>query len=199
MTERAKRQVDISAAELMAQLAGDEHHISQSAAAQLKRDVRTQQLHDAEQPIVRQLRGLGLDIASVWDLVNTSEPYPEALPVLLRHLERGGYPDRVMESLGRAMAVRASSFAWASLRDVYLAAQGPGDEEGLAAALAAAATASHMDDLLALVADESRGQTRLHFLGAIKRVGGSRGRDVLESLRGDPLFGAEAENLLRRR
>jgi hypothetical protein len=42
----------------------------------------------------------------VWALVNSATPYPEVFPVLLAHLETGGYPDRVMESLGRAFAVR---------------------------------------------------------------------------------------------
>jgi hypothetical protein len=42
------------------------------------------------------------------DLVNTSAPNPSALPVLMEHLERGGYPERVMESLGRTLAVKPS-------------------------------------------------------------------------------------------
>jgi hypothetical protein len=29
----------------------------------------------------------------------------DALPILLDHLQRGGYPDRVTESLGHALAV----------------------------------------------------------------------------------------------
>ena len=55
-----------------------------------------------------QYLAVGVEIDSVWDLVNTAEPYPAALPVLMEHLERDGYPDRVMESLGRALAVKPS-------------------------------------------------------------------------------------------
>src|SRR5262249_10106439 len=58
---------------------------------------RAQVLSEAEQPIVEDLRRAALRVDSVWDLVNTAEPYPRALPILLNHLERGGYPDKVME------------------------------------------------------------------------------------------------------
>jgi len=79
-------------------------------------------------------------VASAWDLVNKTDPYDDALPVLLGHLEGGGYPDRVMESLGRAIAVRAAGVFWDQLKALYLRAKNPGEEEGLALALAAAAT-----------------------------------------------------------
>lgn len=50
-----------------------------------------------------------------------------------------------------------------------------------------------------LLDETSRGDTRIHFLRAIKRVGGTRGLEVLESLQDDPLFGGEARGLLKRR
>jgi hypothetical protein len=53
--------------------------------------------------------------------------------------------------------------------------------------------------LVNLLREESRGDTRIHFLRAIKRVGGEHGRQVLESLRDDPLFGKEARALTQRR
>jgi hypothetical protein len=175
----------------------DPAYRAQEEAVEAERRQRVQALHEAEQPIVQDLRRAGVDVRSVWDLVNTSVPYPDALPVLLDHLHRGGYPDKVMESLGRAMAVRPASFAWEALRDLYLSAKGRGEEEGLAAALAASATPDHLDELVALLREESRGDTRIHLLRAIKRVGGQQGRQVLESLRDDPLFGREARALLK--
>jgi hypothetical protein len=36
----------------------------------------------AEAPLSEVLRGVGLDVESAWDLVNTAAPYPEALPIL---------------------------------------------------------------------------------------------------------------------
>lgn len=125
-------------------------------------------------------------------------PYPAALPILLQHLQQRGYPDRVMESLGRALAVKPSRDAWYTLRRFFLAADGSGEEEGLAVALAASATADQLDSLIDLLHETSRGSTRIHFLRPIKGVGGNRGIEVL-SLKQDPLFGKEAHALLKRR
>jgi hypothetical protein len=193
----------MTAAELIAEmeerLRTDPEYRAQVEAVEAERQQRVRQLREAEKPIVDDLRRAGVDVSSVWDLVNTSEPYPDALQVLFEHLQRGGYPDGVMESLGRALAVGPAAPAWETFRELYLSAKGRGEEEGLAVALAASATADHLDSLIALLDDTTRSGTRIHFLGPIKRVGGERGLEVLESLQDDPLFGAEARALLKRR
>jgi hypothetical protein len=194
---RKKPSGTITAAELAKQLSTDQGYLAKTSAAEAERQVRVRELNRAEEPIVEELRAAGYEISSVWDLVNTSDPYPDALPILLTHLTRGGYPDRVMESLGRALAVRPAAPAWSTLRDLYLAADGSGEQEGLAVALTAAATGDHLDQLIGLLRENSRGDTRILFLGAIGRVGGSRGRAVLESLTTDPTFGKEARALLK--
>lgn len=199
MSKRKKPSQGITADELMAQLAGDQEYQRKTQAAEVERQVRVQELRRAEQPIVEDLRSAGVEVNSVWDLVNIADPYPKALPILLDHLQRGGYPDRVMESLGRALGVGPAASVWETLRQLYLAAQGRGEEEGLAVALAASATSDHLDALIALLDETSRGSTRIHFLRSIKRVGGKRGLDVLTSLQDDPLFGKEARALLKRR
>jgi ribosomal protein S21 len=168
-------------------------------AAEAARRQRTQALRIAEQPIVSDLRGVGCDVDSMWDLVNTSTPYHDALPVLLAHLERGGYPDRVMESLGRALAVEPAVTWWDQLKTHYLRAKNPGEQEGLALALTAAATEAQLEDLIEFVRDESCGPSRIHFVRALLRVGGARGQSTVERLRNHPTVGKEARALLRGR
>jgi hypothetical protein len=107
--------------------------------------------------------------------------------------------DGVMESLGQALAVEQSVAIWGTLRELYLAAVGPREEEGLAAALAASASADQLDALIDLLQASSRGSTRIHFLRPIKRVGGKRGLEVLKSLQDDALFGKEARAQLKGR
>jgi hypothetical protein len=183
----------------MAELLSDPDYVERMRVAEERRAVFARELSLAEQPIVADLRGVGLDLDSVWDLVNTSVPYPEALPVLLAHLERGGYPDRVMESLGRALAVKPAVFAWDRLLRLYLASPTPGEEKGLALALCAMATKDHVETLIDLIRDESRGDVRVLFVGPILRKGGERGLQVIESLREHPVVGKEATALLKRR
>jgi hypothetical protein len=70
-------------------------------------------------------REAGVQVNSVWDLVNTVEPYVRALPIPLDHVQRP-YPDKVRESIARAMGVPEGNFAWKALvgllrRDVVCA------------------------------------------------------------------------------
>jgi hypothetical protein len=135
-------------------------------------------------------------VDSVWDLVNTADPYPAALPVLIEHLERGGYPERVMESLGRALAVKTAVVFWDRLKTLYLGSRNPGEEDGTAVALAACATEAQLDDLLGFLSVEERGESRIYFIRPILQVGRDRGREVVGALRSDPVFGKEATALL---
>lgn len=165
-------------------------------AVETERRERRDALRLAERPIVQDLAEAGIEVASVWDLVNTSTPYPGALPILLKHLERGGYPDRVMESLGRALAVKPANKYWQRLKARYLSSRSAGEEDGAAVALAACATASQLNDLIEFLNVEERGESRIYFLRPIKRWGGAEGRAVLESMRDHLLFGREARALL---
>ncbi|UKA64094.1 hypothetical protein [Arthrobacter sp. FW306-04-A] len=189
----------MSATEFMAQLQKDQEYQSKKAAFDAEHQARVSLFRKAEQPIVEDLRGVGLDVKSVWDLVNTADPYPAALPVLFEHLERGGYPDRVLEGLGRALAVKPAQIYWPRLRELYLRATGPDEEQGLAVALAASATPENLNALLDLLNETTRGSSRILFLSTIVRVGGDIGRNAVESLRNDPLFGKEARALLKQR
>jgi hypothetical protein len=153
---------------------------------------------EAEQPIVDDLGSVGVEVASVWDLVNTMEPYAAALPILIDHLERGGYPDRVMEGLGRALGVSPAVEFWGRLKAVCVAARTTGEEEGAAVASAACATEAQLDDLIDFLSVEERGQSRVFFLGAIERFGGERGRTVLEQLAGEAIFGPVASAIVGR-
>ncbi len=183
----------------MSQLAQDEEYQAKAAALEAEMKARREELRREAKPIVDDLRAAGYAVNTVWDLGNSGDPYPSALPILLTHLEQGGYPDAVMESLAAVLAVKEATPYWDTLRQFYLAARGPREEEGLAAALAASATVEHLDALIALLGETSRGSTRIHFLRPIKRVGGKRGIELLTTLQDDPLFGKEASALLKRR
>lgn len=121
------------------------------------------------------LHAAGVEVDSVWELVNPAIPYPAARVVLLDHLHRGRLPrpDR-----RRALAVTPANPAWPVLRGLYLPARGRGEKEGLAVALAASATVDQFDALIDSLGENSRGDTRIQFLRAIKRLGRSRGRTV---------------------
>lgn len=194
MTSRGR---GVDAAELMARLAQDPEYQAGVAEKYRIAELHAEPLREAERPIVADLRAAGSDVNSVWDLVNTSEPYPEALPVLIAHLERGGYPDRTMESLGRAIAVKPAVAYWERLKKLWLGARNAGEEDGTAVALAAAATAAQLDDLIEFLSVEERSRSRIYFIRPILKLGGARGFECVEALRNDPTFGPESRARLR--
>lgn len=175
MTNSGQRSGGVGAAELMAQLAKDQEYWKAAAGRESELQERVSMWREAERPIIEDLRRAGVYVTSVWDLVNTAEPYPTALPVLVEHLERGGYPDRVTEGVARALAVQPARVYWQRLRDLYVQTAGRDAAEGLAVALAASATSENLNDLLGLLGDESRGSIRIHFIRPTLRVGGCAG------------------------
>lgn len=189
----------MSAEELADELESNPEWVRDRDAREAERQERARQLSEAEQPIVADLRAAGVLVDSTWDLVNTSDPYPAALPVLMEHLERGGYPERVMEGLGRALAVKPAVAFWERLKARWLDARGQGEEDGVAVALAACAAKEQLEDLVYFLSVEERGESRLFFIRPIVRVGGERGYEVLESLRDDPVLGQAATARLKRR
>lgn len=195
MTQQPRK----TAAEIVAELAADDVFQEAKAEREAELQIAVETLRAAEQPIVADLRDAGVEAASVWDLVNTSEPYPWALPVLLAHLEKGSYPDRVMESLGRALAVEPAVAFWQRLKELYFRATGPGEEEGLAVALAASATPDQAHELAELLRGPGPGRARVHFVRPLLHVGGNQGRKVVEGLRGDPVVGLEVSAALEGR
>ena len=155
---------------------------------------------EAQKALVSDLQKVGAPVRdSVYDLVNTSEPYPEALPVLMEHLERGGYPARIMEGIGRALSVRDSVVYWDRLIERYLNPRCEGELTGMALALSACMDKAHVEDVIGLLTDDSGGPDRIFFIGPLVRRGGERGRAVIEGLVDDPVVGKEAAAYVERR
>ncbi|WP_295775628.1 hypothetical protein [uncultured Microbacterium sp.] len=179
-------------------LRNDPVYRAQVEAVEAERRERVRKLREAEQPIIKDLRDVGIEVGSVWDLVNTSAPYLPALPVLMKHLERDGYPDRVVESIGRALAVRESVPYWHRLRDLYLRAEGRGARSGLAVALGVSATPAQLEELIELLHNESLGESRVLLIAPVIKLGGARGREVIKALRDHPVLGKEATFRARR-
>jgi hypothetical protein len=151
-----------------------------------------------EAPILADLAAVGWNIRSVWRLVDGSAR-GDAIPVLLKHLLLP-YSDRIREGIARALAVRQARYAWPTLVEEYRKApigrgiRGPGETEefrlttkdGLACAVAAAATEDVMDDLVVLAKDRTLGQSRVLLLSALKKSKAKIAKEALKELASDP-------------
>jgi hypothetical protein len=120
-------------------------------------------------PLRRDLAAIGLPVASVWDLVNTSAPYPEAVPILLRHLATARHPV-VRQGLARALTVReAKGVAGPPIVRELKHEENPETRWTLANALPVVATAAEADDIAALIADPNLEDVRDRLAKALRK------------------------------
>ena len=187
----------VTATELMAHLNSDPEFLARRTQAEEQRQARTAKLRKAEAPLVNELQHAGYDVDSAWDLVNSTEPYLEALPILLDHLSNP-YPGPVLEGIARALAVPEARFAWPVLVNRYREEQDPRAKAGMAVAIAATAEDSVLEELINLVTERSNGSSRVLLLSALERSKNPRGIATLVELQNDPDLKKEIRVILQR-
>lgn len=186
----------VTAAELLAQLQSDPDFVARREEQDRAIEAKAAELQIEEMPLIADLRAAGYDVTSVWDLVNSSRNYAEAIPLLLSHLARS-YSSSIREGIARALGAASVIDHWAELLDRYKSEDDPRVKDGLAAALAAIADDSEIDSVLALVRDPTNGPSRLLLLRALARSRTLEARETLLALRSEPFFEKEATFLLR--
>ncbi len=174
-----------------------------------ERQKRVAEWRKAEQPLVDELRAAGFDVESAWDLFNRKEPwnkkerirpYPEALPILFKHLQLP-YPDPVREGIARALAEPEARSGWGILKRVFEAdpsQSGSGAKFAVGLALANAADDSVLEDVIRLACDARHGESRAGLLFALCRSRQPRARAALLELREDPQLTQVVDQLLGR-
>ena len=144
-----------------------------------------------EQPLVQALCEAGLDLNSVWDLVLIREPYPQAIPILVEHLDRP-YSPKTKEGIARALTVEeAKGVAWCALlaefRKETDLSHRPNDmmKFALANALSFISDEAVLDDVLELVQDQRHGDNRYILVSCLWRYDDEKVLRILEKLTGD--------------
>jgi hypothetical protein len=174
---------------------------------------RAARLAIEEKPLHEDLRKVGWNIESIWDLVNSSGPYPEAIPVLLKHLMLP-YSDRTRDGIARSLAVPepAVKAAWPLLVNEYrkaphgmgIVAHGEvkpgrlGAKDGLACALKVACTDATLEELIGLLRDRSLGESRGLLLSALRKSKNPLAKKTIEELSSDPDFEKEIKTWRRK-
>ena len=161
---------------------------------------RQAKMAKVEAPLLADLRRSGVDVRSIWELVNMPTVYENAFPVLIEHLQRT-YPDEVLEGIARALASPKARSYLGLLVDLYMTRHNVGVKfaDGLAVAIAAMAAKDDVPVLEALLRDRRCGESRIFFVPAMIRVGREVGWQVLESLAQDPHLSKEIAHRLASR
>lgn len=163
------------------------------------RQSREAELRRAEAPLVRALAAVGLEVTSVWDLVNRStRVYPEAVPVLLDHLSQP-YPDAIRGGIARALTVSDARPHWDTLTRLYREELGKHAKEGLAVAISAIVTDDVIADVIALVRDRRHGESRVLLLDALGRSKDPRAQQALMELGADPELQKQIQVIFKRK
>jgi HEAT repeat protein len=144
-----------------------------------------QHFAQAEFPLVKALNDAGVTVESVWDLVNTKRPYPEAIPVLIAHLSLS-YPYRIREGIARALTTKdackagyralVSEFKKVPKSDDPAA---PDFKWALGNAISVVADKSNFDEVADLIRDRSHGSARDMMVLGLPRLDNRRAAAVL--------------------
>jgi hypothetical protein len=184
----------------MEALEADPEWVAERARIDAEFEREDAELGRAEAPLVAELRAAGYPVESVWDLVNTRDRYPAAVPILLEHLQRP-YPDRIREGIARALAVREAKFAYPLL--VRLWREEPDTprtaKQGLALAVSVTGNPEHLDQLIEMVRDVRLGSTRAFFMLALEKSNEPRAWATIMALGTDPDIGQAAQLSLKKR
>lgn len=178
-----KKRPSCTAAELLDELQASPEYVERQRVLEEARAKRRALIRTEQEPILAGLREVGFHVQSVWDFVNTSDPYPEAISILLAHLVLP-YSDVVKEGIARALAVPVPHVqaAWPILSEEFRNAPSGwgikafgdiqefrlGAKDGLACALTAAVTDETLTDLIALTMDRTHGESRVLLLSALR-------------------------------
>ena len=156
----------------------------------------------AQQPVIQELRSVGVDVTDTYELYEHQESYPRAIPVLLRHLGRD-YPDEVLRDIGDGLPFKPDPVWWEDFKKLYTTTTSDAVRDRLAAAMGGCARRAHYDDLLAFVQNPDLGSSRIYLLRPLNRIGNharsGRGREVIKTLSAHPVLGPEARAILKGR
>ena len=155
------------------------------AARQAEFARREQELAAAERPLLAALATVGVAVSSVWDLVNSKVEYPEAVPVLLRHLT-ADYPAAIRSAIARALVTPTARARWTELVELFRRESNVQVREALAIAVNSLAGPEHFEGLVGLVRDRSLGPDRAMFADGIGNFRHDAVVEILRELASDP-------------
>lgn len=99
------KQGSITAGELIAKLKADPEFQKKKAERDAQMAVVFERRKKDEAGLVAELRAVGYEVDSVYDFVNTRKKYPDAIPVLIRHLDLAHEPV-IREGIARALTIK---------------------------------------------------------------------------------------------
>lgn len=187
-----------TAAELLERLQADQEWTEARDAREALRLQRLEAQRVAEKPILEDLKAAGFEVASVFDLIVAGRPYPTAIPILTRHLEKP-YPADVRGVLAKVLAVPEARAYWLQIVSEYKKEPPGWTKDTFADTLSVLADEAKLQELIQLAQDPGNGPSRIMFLERLEKAASKQALATVEHLRDDPDLCKEVKFLLRKR
>lgn len=192
----------MTAGELMRELESDPEWVAQEEARERWREKQAEKFAREEAPILREIAENGLIIDSIADLVNTREPYPEAIPVLLRHLKKGDYSPDIRDTLARSLTVRGYPEILPAMIEAFRRDPDPrlnGPKWAMGNAIRILFDDKYVEEIAALARDQAHGEARSELAFALGKSKTKLAEETLQELRSDPQITVYVQEALKRR
>jgi hypothetical protein len=172
-----KKESFVTAAELMQELNSDPEWVRQNAIREAQHKARVEKVKaevaEEEGPLLADLRELGYEVSSIWDLVNSNSNYAPAIPILAKYLPTTRHP-MLREGIVRALTVKeARRIAGAVLLQELISrkdAYGSETRWTLANALTVASDETMRDTIEAMISDRHYDDVRERLETALKSL-----------------------------
>lgn len=160
-------------------------------------------LEKDEMPLINDLRKVGVNVSSAWDLVNTPKSYKKAIPVLIENLSKP-YHSKNKEGIVRALAVKEAVGGTACKAVLNEYHNTPEEDHFLRWAfgntMTVIITEECIDDVIEIVLNESNGESRQQFVAALGKLKSPRAKEPLQQLLNDKseVIRKEAQKALKK-
>jgi len=137
---------------------------------------------EENEKLISKLNSVGVVIEDIYDLVNTNEPYPSAIPVLVESLKDGITHVGIKTGVIRALAVPEAKgkIGTVLIKEFY---NTPSDNMSLRWAIGntmeVVISEEDIDEVIKIVGDKSNGMSRQMFALALGKIPSEKSEDVL--------------------
>lgn len=145
-------------------------------------------LREDNTKVIEALRAVGIDVKSVYDLVNTKRAYPEAIPALIEMLPLVK-SDRIREGIARALTIKeARPIAAGPLIKAFRSAPDMTESQrhakwAIGNALSVVANEAVFKDIFELATEKHHGWTRSMLISVLPKIKKNQAQIRAELLR----------------
>lgn len=188
-----------TAGELLAKLNSDPEWVAAARRREEEQEERVRKLEEAAKPLFDDLRKIGFDVLSPFELNKYKFPdgIEASLPVLLDHVGRA-YPSQIRVGVIEAIGwIHTARTHWPLLCRLFVEESDKSAKDSFANALYRLADASRMDDMLALARDRSNGRSRILLMDYFNRSNDPRGPEFIVDALEDPDLAVNSREIIK--